>query len=116
MDISSVETGYIEPGQMEWFNTGLRVTPPAGHYCRLASRSGLLAANRISVEGGVIDPDYTGPIKVCLRNGSRKTYLVLPGERIAQLICERASYVEVAEVVGTMPTRRDGCGFGSSGL
>lgn len=43
--------------------------------------------------GGLIDPDYTGEIKVILLNLSNTIDFCLPKERaIAQFICERAYF------------------------
>lgn len=36
--------------------------------------------------GGLIDPDYTGPLKVILQNGGVNAYKVKMGDRIAQLV------------------------------
>ena len=47
---------------------GFRVIPPAGTYARLAPRSGLAVKHCINVGAGVIDPDYTGEVKVVLFN------------------------------------------------
>jgi dUTP pyrophosphatase len=66
---------------------------------------------------GVIDPDYTGEIKVVLQNlDTAQPFVIRPGYRIAQLILEK---FEVAEVVETTPpeaTQRGEAGFGSTGV
>jgi len=66
----------------------------------------------------VIDPDYTGTIKVVLYNSSKEDFYVGPYSRIAQLIIEKTVETE-AEELDAMPTgietsRGEG-GFGSTG-
>jgi len=53
--------------------TGITVVLPPGVYGRVAPRSGLAAKHCINVGAGVIDPDYTGEIKVILFTMERKT-------------------------------------------
>jgi dUTP pyrophosphatase len=53
--------------------TGITVVLPPGVYGRVAPRSGLAVKHCINVGAGVIDPDYTGEIKVVLFNHGEKT-------------------------------------------
>ena len=41
-----------------------------GYYGRIATKSRLAIQNQVHVGAGVIDPDYTGEIKVLLINNS----------------------------------------------
>jgi dUTP pyrophosphatase len=43
------------------------MTPPKGSYIRIAPRSGLALRNKIQIDAEVIDPDYTGEMKVLLQ-------------------------------------------------
>ena len=66
---------------------------------------------------GVIDPDYTGEIKVLLINNSKHYYQVKEGEGIAQLILEKAC-IPILKQVNELPAtgRGDrGCGSHSPG-
>ena len=47
----------------------LRLATPPDHFLYLLSRSGL-ALKGISVEGGVIDPDYSQDVKAIIRNST----------------------------------------------
>ena len=47
--------------------------------------------HEIHVGAGVIDPDYTGEIKVLLINDAKHYYQVNRGDPITQLILEKAS-------------------------
>jgi dUTP pyrophosphatase len=80
---------------------------------------------------GVIDPDYTGEIKVVLQNlDVNQPFVIRPGYRIAQLILEQCVTPEVVEQGTTFPagsgaslpsentplnTQRGDAGFGSTG-
>ena len=75
-------------------------------------RSGLAVRHSIDVGAGVIDSDYTGEIKVLLRNTDQTAWTFLPaGTRIAQMVVQRCSTsLDPVIVYDT----RDG-GFGSTG-
>jgi dUTP pyrophosphatase len=65
---------------------------------------------------GVIDPDYTGEIKIVLQNLDDKPFVIRPGYRIAQLILENFTIADIVEVVSPPPaTERGEDGFGSTG-
>jgi dUTP pyrophosphatase len=91
LDLHSVEPYVILPGQRVVVSTGLQVFLPDGVYGRIAPRSGLAVKHGLNVGAGVIDPDYTGEIRVVLFNHDENTpFIIRPGYRIAQLILEQA--------------------------
>lgn len=91
LDLHSVEPYVILPGQRVVVSTGLQVLLPDGVYGRIAPRSGLAVKHGLNVGAGVVDPDYTGEIRVVLFNHDEHTpFIIRPGYRIAQLILERA--------------------------
>jgi dUTP pyrophosphatase len=95
--------------------TDLIIAIPEGHYGRIAPRSSLAWQHHIDVGAGVIDPDYRGAVGVVLFNHSADDFRVERGDRVAQLILERASTPEVEEVTHIDYTKRDTGGFGSTG-
>ena len=90
-DLYSVETSVIASNSIAKFDTGIKIQLPPGTYGRIASRSGMVLKHNINVQGGVIDPDYTGTLQVLLYNFGSKQYTVQKGDRIAQLILEKYS-------------------------
>ena len=98
--------------------TGLSVQPKAPGWAGfIYSRSGLGARDGFTVAQGVglIDPDYTGEIRVYLLNTSGEERLLRRGERVAQLVFQpyaRPAWEEVPELAAT--TRGAG-GFGHTG-
>jgi dUTP pyrophosphatase len=114
-DLHSVNGYVILPGRRAIVSTGISVQMPPGVYGRIAPRSGLAVKNGIDVGGGVIDPDYTGELKVVLFNHDQNPFVIKPGYRIAQLILERCEVPPVFEVQRVVETQRGQSGFGSSG-
>ena len=56
---------------------------PDDHFMYLLSRSGLTLRG-ITIQGGVIDPDYHQEVKVIVRNSTPHPFKVQKGQRIAQ--------------------------------
>tara|TARA_X000001036_G_scaffold157310_1_gene149377 strand:- start:3574 stop:3999 length:426 start_codon:yes stop_codon:yes gene_type:complete len=96
-------------------STGITIVLPPGVYGRVAPRSGLAAKHCINVGAGVIDPDYTGEIKVILFNHGLKDFEIKKGDRIAQLVLERCETPPIEEINIIEDTERGSGGFGSTG-
>lgn len=76
-------------------DTDISIALPVNTYGRVAPRSGLAAKHSIDTGAGVIDADYRGQVKVLLFNFSDVDFKVDVGERVAQLIVERVSYIHM---------------------
>ena len=85
--------------------TQIRVKIHLGHYGRLASKSGLSMIHQVHVEAGVIDPDYTGEIKVLLINAAPCCHYIRR-DPIAQLVLEKVSLPILRRVDELPPTKR----------
>ena len=114
-DLSSIESIILHPGTRKLISTGISVKLPSGVYGRVAPRSGLTVKYGIHVGAGVIDPDYTGEIKVALFNHGDTALNINIGDRIAQLILENFTISTVEEVFDIDETSRGNNGFGSTG-
>lgn len=107
---------YVVPARgKELVKTDLQVEVPDGSYGRIAPRSGLAWKNSIDVGAGVIDADYRGNVGVILFNHGNEDFKVAPGDRIAQLVCEKIAYPELQELDSLDNTDRGEGGFGSTG-
>lgn len=97
--------------------TGISIALPDGLEAQIRPRSGLAAKHGISVlnSPGTIDADYRGEIKVILVNLSSETFVVNPGERIAQMVVAKYEKVEWDEAETLDQTERGEGGFGSTG-
>lgn len=90
------------------------MTPPKGTYIRIAPRSGLAFRKKIQIDAGVIDPNYTGEIKVLLSNRNTKPCQVNQGDKFAQIILGRADKAKIKLVSALQTSDRGSKGFGSS--
>jgi dUTP pyrophosphatase len=113
-DLYTIDEGRLMPKQTHLFDTGISFTVPEGTYGRIAPRSGL-SKKGILVNAGVVDRDYTGPVKVMLHNLSDEMYQVKKNDRIAQLIIEKIATPIIEEVGSLEETDRGDGGFGSTG-
>lgn len=115
-DLFALEGTVILPGKRAVIPTGVAIELPEGVYGRIAPRSGLAVKNGIQVGAGVVDPDYTGELKVVLFNcDPQNPYVVKPGYRIAQLVLEKYMVADVEVVDCVQETQRGDGGFGSTG-
>ena len=89
LDLYSPDSYLIHPKRQVLIPIQIRLGIPLGYYGRITSKSGLAVQHKIYVGAGVIDPDYTGEIKVLLINDGKHYYQVNQGDPIAQLILEK---------------------------
>ncbi len=111
------EAVALRPLERAMIPTGLYMAIPSGYECQVRPRSGLAAKHGISVLNapGTIDADYRGEVKVILVNLSNETFVIEPGERIAQIVVARHESVEWESVEVLDETSRGEGGFGSTG-
>ena len=113
-DLYALEDTVINCFSFIPVSTGVSMAIPAGHYGRVAPRSGLSVKHGVMVGAGVVDSDYRGEIKVALAtlNG---VYEIKAGDRIAQVIIEPVVTPELTQVDSLDDSERGDCGFGSTG-
>jgi dUTP pyrophosphatase len=116
-DIYAAEGNDILGGEQAAISTGLAFDLPEGKALMVYSRSGhgFKHGVRLGNVVGVIDSDYRGELKICLRNDGGSIFSVRAGDRIAQgmiIDVERYEFESVEELSETV--RGDG-GFGSTG-
>lgn len=108
----------IAAGERALIPTGIAIGLPSVETVALVfARSGLAIKHGLGLSNGVgvIDSDYTGEIKVGLINQSSETYVVTPGERIAQLVILPVMIPQIEQVAELDETARGAGGFGSTG-
>lgn len=118
MDMYSIDTVTIEPGQTVMVHTGICMEIPDGYYGALYPRSGLATKRGLRLANcvGVIDSDYRGEVIAALYNDSVAPQEIREGDRIAQLII--SPYVRpdtLNEVDDLSDTDRGAGGFGHTG-
>lgn len=97
--------------------TGLAIEIPDGYFGAIFARSGLATKEGLRPANcvGCCDSDYRGEYIVALHNDTNETKLIVPNERIAQLVVIPYLPVEFEEVVELTDTERGTGGFGSTG-
>jgi dUTP pyrophosphatase len=113
-DLYAIEGITIPKKKQRTINTGIKIKPPPGYYCQILSRSGLASKHSLSVEAGVIDPDYTGDISVILANNSGQDYHIKEGDKIAQFVLLKMCTPEIVTIDKLPETERATKGFGST--
>ena len=114
-DLHCIDTFTLQPGERQAVPTGLALAIPPGYYGRVAPRSGWAVKHGIDTLAGIIDADYRGEVLVLLINLGDQPFTATAGERIAQLIIERASLCAFAWAENLTQTERGSGGFGSTG-
>lgn len=97
--------------------TGLAIEIPHGYFGAIFARSGLATKEGLRPANcvGVCDEDYRGEYVVSLHNDTNKSRIIMPDERISQLIIMPYLEVEFEEVNELSDTERGEGGFGSTG-
>ena len=108
----------LKPLQRALVPTGLRIQLPEGYECQIRPRSGLALKHGITVANapGTIDADYRGEIGIILINLSDETFVINPGERIAQMVVAPYSRVQWRLAESLDDSQRGDGGFGHTGL
>jgi len=98
--------------------TGLKFEIPVGFEIQVRPRSGLAAKHGITVLNtpGTIDSDYRGELKIILINHSKKTFIIEPKMRIAQIILAPVIQADFCKAEELCTTARGEQGFGHSGI
>ena len=115
-DLTIIDVWKILSDQTIIFETGIAVQPPSGKYIEILPRSsitktGLMLANSV----GIIDPSYSGSLKVAVRViDSSMKIPEMPFCKF-QIVMRTADLYDIEEVQEFDKTDRgDGC-FGNSG-
>lgn len=119
----------VELGHNVIVPTGIKISIPEGYEVQIRPRSGLAAKYGLTVVNtpGTIDADYRGEVKVILTKvckgveekwGKGKighSYVIEPGDRIAQAVVVKVEKVVFHAVSTLDETERGTGGFGSTG-
>ena len=108
----------IKPGCREIIPTGIAIELPENLEAQIRPRSGLAYKYGITVlnSPGTIDSDYGGEIKIILINHGQKDFLILPGNRVAQMVFSKVEKVKLIDKKELSTTTRGSRGFGSTGI
>ena len=108
----------LSPGERKLIPAGIFVAIPEGFEGQIRPRSGLAIQKGIGIVNGpgTIDADYRGEVGVLLINFGQEPFTIRNGDRIAQMVISPVTRVTLEEVDDLPPTRRQGGGFGHTGI
>jgi len=111
------ESIALSPFERVLVPTGLFIELPQGYEAQIRPRSGLAITHGITClnSPGTIDADYRGEIKIILINLSQERHIIQPGDRIAQMIIQKAERAILLPVNELNDTKRNTGGFGHTG-
>ena len=120
MDLQVAVKGAVSlaPGERTLVPTGIRIALPPGYEAQVRPRSGLALNHGVTVlnSPGTIDADYRGEVRVILINHGSDTFVVEPGERIAQLVVCPVTRARFSQTESLDESARGEGGFGSTGV
>lgn len=118
MDLSSLDTVFIQPGATELINTGLKFELPENIELQIRPRSGLSLKSKLRIANspGSVDSNYRGEVKIIAHNTGSTVIVINKGDRIAQAVFCPIMRVELVESRIDVDTSRGSNGFGSTGV
>ena len=117
LDLQAAHDVTLAPGARALVGSGLAVAIPFGFAGLVLPRSGLARVQGVTVLNapGLVDAGYRGELKVLLVNHGAEAVTLRRGERVAQLVLQRAEGAELIEVAELPASERGEGGFGSTG-
>jgi dUTP pyrophosphatase len=119
-DLVASEAAELAPrGGRAAVGCGIAVAIPEGYAGFVLPRSGLALHHGVTCLNapGLVDAGYRGELRVVLVNTDPEaTFVVQPGDRIAQLVIQRVEDVRFVESDALASSARGDGGFGSTGI
>lgn len=114
MDLFSMETFVIKPGERHFFYHGFAMEFQEGYAAIVKDKSSISKAG-LTQMGGVFDAGFRGEYNTLLVNLGSEPYTVEEGDKVSQLVIVPVSIAEL-EVTDTLSESARGEGaFGSTG-
>ena len=118
LDLYAAEDLTLAPGERAAVPTGVAVAIPHGYAGFVHARSGRALKEGLALVNapGLIDSGYRGEIRVVVVNlDPAEKITIRRGEKVAQLVVQRAEVVDLVETDELPPSDRGAGGFGSTG-
>ena len=117
-DLRSRVDVVIPSGKITLVPTGVFMELPVGYEAQVRPRSGLALKHGITVLNtpGTIDAGYRGEVGVILINAGENDFTIARGDRIAQMVIQQLSDVQLVVAEQLSDTSRGAGGFGSTGV
>ena len=117
-DLRSRIDTVIPSGRIMLVPTGIFMELPVGYEAQVRPRSGLALKHGITVLNtpGTIDAGYRGEVGVILINAGPADFAIARGDRIAQMVIQQLTDVQLVSAEKLSETTRGAGGFGSTGV
>ena len=117
-DLRSRIDTVIPSGKIMLVPTGVFMELPVGYEAQVRPRSGLALKHGITVLNtpGTIDAGYRGEVGVILINAGENDFTIARGDRIAQMVIQQLTDVQLISAGTLSETARGAGGFGSTGV
>jgi dUTP pyrophosphatase len=115
LDLFSCADYVLGAGEVKAIQTGIKVAIPRGYVGLIWDKSGI-SLKGVHKLAGVVDAGYRGEVQVVMINLGNTPYEIKKGMKIAQMLIQPISEVEVIEAEDLDDTLRGEDGFGSTGL
>ena len=114
LDLFSLETKTLTPGQRHIFMAGFALEIPVGYVGIIKDKSSV-SSSGLHTFGGVFDAGYRGEYNAGLVNLTDHDITIEAGQKIAQLVIIPVVEAEILEVAELADSARGTGGFGSTG-
>lgn len=114
MDLYSMETLTVKPGEHHRFWHGFALEFPEGYAAIVMDKSSISKAGFAHM-GGVFDAGYRGEYNTHLVNLGSEPYTFEEGDKVSQLVLVPVEIAELKEVDTLSESSRGEGGFGSTG-
>ena len=117
-DLRSRVDIIIPSGKIMLVPTGVFMELPVSYEAQVRPRSGLALKHGITVLNtpGTIDAGYRGEVGVILINAGENDFTIARGDRIAQMVIQQLTDVQLVSAEALSETARGAGGFGSTGV
>lgn len=114
MDVYSMETVTVNPGEHYRFYHGFAMEFPIG-YAAIIKDKGSISNAGLHTMGGVYDAGFRGEYNTHIVNLGDKPYVVEAGDKIAQIVIYPVEIAELEETDSLSESARGEGKFGSTG-
>lgn len=97
IDIYSLDEIVVQPGQKSVVATGVAIAIPVGYVGIIIDKRGYLLGKSLEIEPSVIDSSFREEIMINYVNHGDEEKVVSAGEKIAQLLVQKAEHPMLIE-------------------
>ena len=115
VDVYSTKEYEVSPYDKMLIDMRIVMQISVGYYGQITLHLGQVYHHFLDIGARVVNPDYTGSLKVLIYNFDKQPYIVKPGNKIVQVIFEKIAQPILAEVNQVTEQARGDKSSGSMG-